>query len=740
MSFLRQQWFGTILLALLAVGWLGLRLAEGPDRLRLAHASRDARVERPRTILPAEPVRPEPRESLAPRSGAIPESSSASVPEPPAPASGPGFSAPAGIAGVNPSPAPHSPTAPAAEPAQAVAPAPDPRRAESSPPEGSPPATEPAVVVSRKDPAPNAGGSATSAAVAQPDPAESSRDRRPDRSVPSAAAGRESAPPPDRTPGASPRSAAERLASGILAARETTGPADESAGPAGGGPGAEPPAGLRDSARPPTLDDPLRGTPAASGPHRSEHTLFLSMRQCIQMAIENNPDILISKFDPELNHYDVGAAYGAFTPTLFGSLTSNEDDRETGSALSGAKAVERDTLQWTTGLRGLFYSGLTYELSVLASREDSNSTFATLDPNWTTAAGWTLRQPLLKNFGARYNRRNILIARRNKDVSLHRFLNTTLRTVFAVQEAYLNLVFALRDKEVKDKSLKLAEKLLEVNRNKVRVGAMAPIEEVQAEAQVAAQLEGIILAEKAIEDAEDVLKRLIRPARGDLSDWNSHIYPTDPPFYEEIQVGFDEQVRTALIHRPDYLEFAELKEIQDIQIMAKENDLKPSVDLQWKYTYNGLEEDVEDSFRRLASGEFQTYEIGLFVEYPLGTRAQRSGLKRAEAERRRIDVQQRSIEQVIVAEVREAVRGIGTSARRIEATRKASELARKQLEADEKRLELGLSTSFQVLQFQEDLAEAERNETKAVIDHMLAILKLYRVNGTLLEKMGIQAR
>lgn len=473
---------------------------------------------------------------------------------------------------------------------------------------------------------------------------------------------------------------------------------------------------------------------------RSERTVFVTQTDVIEMALQNNTDLIVSRFDPELGHYDISGGYGIFDPMFYHQSIYNDDARQTGSSLSGAGVSNRDTTTFATGFRGLLYTGATWDTALTTVREVSNSSFSSINPAWSTTAGFTLRQPLLKNFGIAYNKRNITIARKNRKVSLEHVAASMLNTVFSVEEAYFNLVFALRDMDVKEKSLKLAEKLLEVNHNKVAVGALAPIEELQAETEVAARQEAIILAEKAIEDAEDALKRLIRPEAGTLSDWSEHVYPTDQPIYEPVEVNLDEQVKMALAQRPELREFGPLLEIQDIQIDARKNDLLPSLDLQWKFGYNGLGDTVDTSYHNVGASDYKTYEIGAFLEYPLGNRTARYAVKRAEAEKRRIAVQRRGVEQGIVAEVREAVRAIVTSVRRIEASTKATELARKQLEADEKRLELGLSTSFQVLQFQEDLAQAERNATKAVIDHVVARFRLQKANGTLLDQVNVRMR
>ena len=746
LAFFRQQWLGSLLLPSLLAGAVALRTpaAHVPEPYPRYDAAADRSANPrpaaypPRQVATDAPASPQPAACST-------HNLAAGTPEAPRPPAPPHDEAAADTASARPIhlPAPFAPNPdPHADPAilagSADAPADRPDRAAIDDGPAGPSSPSASHPVSRGEPDPTAAGT-------HPRPTSADADSPP---APPEDAVREL---PDQTP-FSPDRPARRPAF-----TEDTRPGAEPKPdrPAGTPAGGDPAPGFADPFREPHTPGNLTPEPAGlgasgdaarevipvpSGIHRSERTLFLTQFDCIEMALKNNTDIILSAFDPELNHYDRQGAYGAFDPTAFGNLTLKDEDRETGNALSGAGVLKDEQTTWTTGLRGLLPLGTTYEFSVFANRQHTNSAFASLNPTWTTAAGFTLRQPVWKNFGLDFNRRAIEIARKNKHASQDRFVTTVLKTVFGVQESYLSLVFTLRDKDVRDKSLKLAEKLLEVNRNKVRVGALAPIEELQAETQVAAQMEGIILAEKAIEDAEDALKRQIRADTGDLADWSVHVYPTDQPVYERIEPVLDEHLKLAFQLRPELSELDKLAEIQDINIMAKENDLDPSVDLQWKYQFNGLQDSVSGSFRHLSSYEYQTYEVAAFVEYPLGTRTARSAVKRAQAERRRVDVQRRALEQTITGEVREAVRAILTAQRRIEASQKASELARRQLEADQKRFELGLSTSFQVLQFQEDLAQAERNETKAIIDYMLARLKLQRANGTLLEKMGVYVR
>ncbi|MGH7395054.1 MAG: TolC family protein, partial [Candidatus Methylomirabilales bacterium] len=246
-------------------------------------------------------------------------------------------------------------------------------------------------------------------------------------------------------------------------------------------------------------------------------------------------------------------------------------------------------------------------------------------------------------------------------------------------------------------------------------------------------LEEIITGEKAVRDGEDRLKRAMNfglaPGEPEFT-----IQPTDKPAVLGGPVPLEGSLKDARERRPELLQAQEEVRNQERTYRFARNQLLPTLDLIGKVGTNGLGSTFNDDFDRGASGSFPTVEVGLLFEYPLGNRAARSEAERVRLLLEQARVSLRNVDQRVALEVREAVRQVRTTLERIEATRRARELAAEQLRIEEKRLEAGVSTTFQVLEFQDDLTRAEANEIRASTDYRKALAAIDRVTATSLEK------
>lgn len=470
-------------------------------------------------------------------------------------------------------------------------------------------------------------------------------------------------------------------------------------------------------------------------------TKKLSLADCLNLALENNLDIAISRLGPETALLDIAQAGGDFEPTLSLESSKQKSITPSSSSLDGSSKPERRTFNNSLSVSKKFVTGATTRLSVNADQTRTNSSYATLNPSWSTSARVSLTQPLWRGVGAAYNKSSILIARNNKNISDEQFRLELTEIVFEIQSAYWNLVNAIKQKEVKDKSLSFARSLLEANRAKVQAGLLSPLEKLQAEVGVANQQEGILLARKAIEDAEDALKSLIQPIKqGDLRDWLWRIRPLDEPQLIETGLTFNQCLDSARQHRPELIQQKKAIANREINLNQSRHSLKPAVDLIASYRYGGLDETAGESFSVLNDWDYPTWKLGLVLEYPLINRAARSQFKEDQLAKRLQNLELKKLEQRIIVEIREARRAVETGLKRVTAVRQAKELARRQLDAEQKKLQLGSSTSHQVLEIQEELAQAESNEKKALIDHNIAIRSLQKATGTLLQKNNIMIK
>jgi outer membrane protein TolC len=330
------------------------------------------------------------------------------------------------------------------------------------------------------------------------------------------------------------------------------------------------------------------------------------------------------------------------------------------------------------------------------------------------------------------------------------FKSDVSRIIAEVQRTYWDLVFAIEDMKVKKRSLQLAQDLLERNKIQVQVGTLAPIEIVQAEAAVAQREEDVIVAQDAIKDAEDKLKKFLNlfddPEVRDVT-----IVPIDRPSFSPQPVDLVRSFEEALANRPDYAQAKLEVEKAEINLRAARNQLLPNLDFVGEGGYSANRGNLGNSVDDIIDTESRHWSLGVELSFPMGNRQAKAEYSQRKLELRQALLRLKNLEQAILVQVpdvvreldpdrmgvREAVRQIDTDIKRVKATRASRVLAERKLDAEEKKLEVGISTNFQVLEFQEDLAVAESNETRAIIDYNRSLINLERAKGTILQTNNI---
>jgi outer membrane protein TolC len=301
-----------------------------------------------------------------------------------------------------------------------------------------------------------------------------------------------------------------------------------------------------------------------------------------------------------------------------------------------------------------------------------------------------------------------------------------------------------------------AEDLLELNRKKVEVGTLAPIEITQAEAGVASQEEGVIVAEMTLRDAEDELRRLMAIPESDPM-WDMAINCLDRPDFEVRAVDLDDAIATAMRSRPEMFAGEQTLQNRELNERVARRQVRHQLDFNANYQPQGASLDVPAYFldpfsdtivppenadlgpsaTRIFNGEFYTWSAGLTYRVPIGNRAARADFARAKLSRQQAEVDLQNQEQTIRVEVRRAARAVDSGIKRVEAAQVNVGLQRKKLEAEQKKFDNGMSTSFEVLTFQNDLADAELSQVRATLAYIKALAALERSKGTLLEDRGL---
>lgn len=461
----------------------------------------------------------------------------------------------------------------------------------------------------------------------------------------------------------------------------------------------------------------------------------LSLEEAINLALVSNFDIAIERFNPKIAAEQITVAESRFDPLIAADANGRETISPAASQVTG---TQQENLDVNAGFQQTLSPGTTYQVAFTNNRLETDSPFAVVNPAYRSSVLFTLTQPLLKNFGTGVNRAPILIARNNRDISLSELRNQVIRVISDVQSVYWDLVFTIGNLEARQLSLRLAQDLVRINKAQVEVGTLAPIEVLQAESSAAAREEAVLVAEQNLRDTEDRLKRILNFREGALQFWEATIVPLDKPPFQVKEVSVEESIKIALQKRPEITQARINLENTNINVRTTRNQLLPALNLEGSVGLNGLGTDYGDNLNELTSGDFYSWQVGVNFEFPIGNRAAKSNHVIAKLATEQAEVFIKNVEQQVILEVRQAVRQLRTDVKRVEVTRIARELAERQLDAEQKKFNEGLSTNFNVLEFQEDLANAVSNEVRAITDYNKSLVNLERVLGTTLEVKNIK--
>jgi len=461
--------------------------------------------------------------------------------------------------------------------------------------------------------------------------------------------------------------------------------------------------------------------------------LPLSIRDSIALALKNNLDIAVQGFNPPQQEQALISQRAVFDPSAFLEVTRSDTRVPLGTQIIQGSRTASDYWDYNTGLRQMLPTGGTYELRFNNEYNDAKSIGST---QFISKFGLTLTQPLLKNFGFEPTETNIRIATNNLSISGEQLRMKVSDIVTQVQNDYAELIFAIQNLEVQREALQVAKDLVALNAARVRTGVGAPVEVTQAQAQEATAAEGVISAEKAVRDAEDTLKVILNlPASG---GWGQEIRPTDALAFQPKSANLDESIRKALENRYEYKSAKLDIQNKELTLRLTRNQLLPDLSLTGSVFTNGAGNPYGSDISELGSSHFVSYAVGIILTVPLGNRGPQASYINAKLVEDQAKTSLKNLELQITQQVREAVRRIEANARRVDASRAARALAEEQLRVEQLRLETGVSTTFNVVSFQQALTAAKATEIRALADYYEALVNLEKVQGTVLEANRIE--
>lgn len=482
-------------------------------------------------------------------------------------------------------------------------------------------------------------------------------------------------------------------------------------------------------------------TPGQPAPPAGERRL--SITDAVELALKQNADLEVVRLTPQIQDVAISLAKSSWMPSLTSAFQGDNRNSPVNSFLSGGQTkITNNQATYNVGIgSNLPWNGSRYSVGWESYRATTNNVFSNFSPQTSSTLTLNFTQPLLRNFGIDATRQQLQVSRKNREISDVQVKEAVATTTRSVKNAYWDLVFAINSLDVQRQSLELAQRSLKENRARVEIGTMAPIDIVQAEAEVAQREEAVIVAEAAIARAEDALRALIYGQHA-ADQWTSRLVPTDAAAFTPVAVDIDGAVKGALDSRTDLQQAQKTIEANDVTIRFLRNQVLPDLSASVNYGATGIggsqflrandgfpgtiigsvNKPFTDVLGNVVTADFPSWSIAVQLSYPLGTSAQDANLARARLQNQQ-SVKQLDASKIRVAtEVRETARTVSTNGKRVEATRASRALAEKRLEAEEKKFQAGMTTNFFVLQAQRDLNQAKNNELQALIDYLKSVV------------------
>jgi outer membrane protein TolC len=475
-------------------------------------------------------------------------------------------------------------------------------------------------------------------------------------------------------------------------------------------------------------------------------TRQLTVDEAVRMALDANIDLATVRLEPQIGDLRVAAANGAFRPSLSSAFQRNNQLQPPASLLV-PEATRTDVITSNVGLsQRLPWFGTSYSLAWDASHTDSNSFLNSLNPLLRSGLSLNVSQPLLRDLFADTPRHQREVSMLGRDVADARLREAIVQTSAAVKAAYWNLAAAIATVGSRQSALALAEELARVNQAKVNVGQSPPLDLLSAEAEVAANREQLIIAETAVRQAEDRLRMLIfDPTIRDV--WNVRLEPIDAPPVGLAPPDVDAAIANALRDRTDLERIRLDVDVAAANARLARNQQLPDVRLNASYSTAGLggteilraggfpgtiigpgqETSFGSVLDQLFRSDYPTWAVGVSVSYPVGGSTEEANAARARLERTQAAQRVKSAEARVIQQVRDAAWQIDMNAKRIDTTRAARDLAEQRLNAERRRFDVGMSTSFLVIQAQRDLTHARTSELSAILAYDLALVNFETV-------------
>jgi len=491
--------------------------------------------------------------------------------------------------------------------------------------------------------------------------------------------------------------------------------------------------------------------PTSAGPR-----VALTVEDALRMALDHNLDISVQRINQQTYDISLASLRAVYTPTLSSTLSTNTNVTQPTNTTAGLPPGATTISAGTTTFNGSIqqqvpFHGGSFLANLNNNRSTSTSLSVTVNPQYNSNWLAQYTQPILRNFSIDSNRNQLLITKLNQDISDIQVTQLITNTLANVKNAYWDYQFAVASVEVARQSLSLAQELIRNNQSKVEIGTLAPIEVVASQSQAAAAQSALVAAQGTARTAEITLKRLIVSGTTDPI-WTSTIDPVDRPDFSPTPIDVNAATQRALAVRSDVLQVKKNLEANDLSLRLLQNQTLPQADVVGRYQSsgvggtryvlepgtNGINRVVTDvipggygdALGTLFRQRQPNWTVQLNFSMPLGLSTAHASIARAKILQNQIDMQIRQVDLNVASDVSNAAVAIQNATERVEAAEVARDLAQQTLDAENNKFAVGMSTNFQIVQIQRDLATAQNNRLSAILAYRRALVEFERVQQT----------
>ena len=489
----------------------------------------------------------------------------------------------------------------------------------------------------------------------------------------------------------------------------------------------------------------------------------LTLDDAVKLALERNLDIAVQRLNPEISDLAVASTRAFYLPTLTSQLTTQSQANPSTNTIAGgtaASVIDNGTTLFNGGLaQSMRWGGGAYNVTLNNTRSTTTSLINLFNPSYTPLWSAQYTQPLLRGFRTDSTRQQLQVTRINRDISDVQLTATIINTLSNVRNAYWDYLFAVQSVDVAQQLLTLANKQVEDNQTRVQVGTMAPIDVIQAQAQAASSLQNLVVAQATMRTAELALKRLIVNGTQD-PNWNATLDPVDRPDFRAEQIDVEAAIRKALSQRTDLMIAQKNVAANDVTLRYLDDQTKPQADFQANYGLSGIggtqiqrtgtgiagqggtvtniiPGGYGDALGTIFKNDYPRWTVSLNVSYPVGLSTQKAAVARARVQLNQVQAQMKQIELQVATEVTNQAITIRSNIERVQAAQAARDLAQQQLNAENSKFAVGMSTNYFVIQAQNQLATAQNNELQAILNYRKSLVDFDRLQQTTLQSANI---